>query len=121
MSNTYKPMYFTEAELTCKCGCGKLLVSPELLKTLDLIRHRLGIPLIVHSASRCSTHNKAVGGSPTSSHLTGFAVDIRALSHATRLNIIAAAILLGIERIGVGNTYVHLDNDPTKPKALWPY
>ena len=119
--NAYKSRHFQPAELTCKCGCGKLLVSPSLLHTLDLIRDYLNIPLIVHSASRCPSHNQAVGGSPTSSHLTGFAVDIRAYADVTRFKIIAAAIRYGINRIGVGKTFVHLDNDPTKPAAFWLY
>ena len=37
---------------------------------------RSGKPVM--SACRCASHNKAVGGSPTSRHLTGYACDVKA-------------------------------------------
>ena len=45
-------------------------------KRLDEVRKILGRPIIVSSWFRCDKLNRAVGGSSTSSHRTGMAVDI---------------------------------------------
>ena len=44
---------------------------------LQPIRDAWGAPIIVTSGYRCPALNKAVGGVETSSHLTGYAADIR--------------------------------------------
>ncbi len=49
----------------------------NLIKVLDVIREELGEPIIVNSGFRCPELNNAVGGSKTSWHLKGMAVDIR--------------------------------------------
>ena len=43
---------------------------------LEVLRGRVG-PIIINSGYRSPELNKKVGGSPTSNHLTGCAVDIR--------------------------------------------
>ncbi len=47
---------------------------------LEPLRVHMGRPLIVTSGFRCKKLNKAVGGSSTSQHCTGEAVDIRSVS-----------------------------------------
>ena len=56
----------------------------RLCRWLELLRSRWNMmygegddPLIVNSAYRSAEVNRAVGGVPTSNHLTGWAVDIR--------------------------------------------
>lgn len=44
---------------------------------LDPLRETWGSAIIVNSGYRCPILNKAVGGSKTSSHMSGWAVDIR--------------------------------------------
>ena len=51
-------------------------------------------PLIINSGYRSPAVNKAVGGAPTSNHLTGCAVDIRCIGMEQALRY--AAILLDI-------------------------
>ena len=51
-------------------------------------------PIVIHSGFRSAEVNKAVGGVPTSSHLTGCAVDIRCIGIEQALRY--AAILLDI-------------------------
>ena len=51
-------------------------------------------PIIINSGFRSSAVNKAVGGVPTSNHLTGCAVDIRCIGMEQALRY--AAILLDI-------------------------
>jgi len=123
--------YFRQEELACKCGCGLSRMDPAFVALLDLVREHAGpppgIPLVVDSGCRCAAHNAAVGGSPSSSHLVGtdglcHAVDIRAIAPVTRFRIIASALSHGINRIGIGRTFIHLDNDPSKPPTLiWLY
>ncbi len=120
------PNYFHSKEFDCKCGCGKNNIKPSLVRMLNIVRERAGpppgTPLIVDSGCRCTAYNIAVGGSPTSSHLTGHAVDIRALSSPTRFKIVTSALLHGFTRIGIGKTFIHLDNDPLKPASVfWLY
>lgn len=47
-------------------------------KVFDKVREHFGIPLKVSSFYRCAKLNKAVGGSATSQHMTGEAIDIDA-------------------------------------------
>lgn len=49
-------------------------------KILDPLREAYGKPIIVTSGYRCPKLNKAVGGSISSQHMTGMAVDIRTTS-----------------------------------------
>lgn len=45
-------------------------------RLLDPLREAFGRPIIVTSGYRCPELNKAVGGSPTSAHLQGYAADL---------------------------------------------
>ena len=44
---------------------------------LDPLREAWGSPIIINSGYRCPLLNKAVGGSKTSSHMSGWSVDMR--------------------------------------------
>lgn len=117
--------HFTLGELTCKCGCNGYVHNPNFLFHLDLIRKRYGKAMVISSATRCSKHNKAVGGSATSDHLTMNAVDVAVSNDRDRFLLIKKAILVGFDRIGVSKGFVHLglsDNIKDKPEmVLWTY
>jgi uncharacterized protein YcbK (DUF882 family) len=49
-------------------------------QVFDKVREHFGKPLKVSSFFRCSKLNKAVGGSSTSQHMKGEAIDIQGLS-----------------------------------------
>ena len=68
---------FEKREMQCKCGCGKVIFDPDLIRKLDALREDLGRPIIINSGYRCEQHNQNVGGSPNSQHLYGKAADIR--------------------------------------------
>jgi hypothetical protein len=70
--------YFQPGEFVCKCGCGTNKVRQGLIDTLNVIREKLGAPVVVTSGTRCVKHNKAVGGVSNSNHLSGDAADIQA-------------------------------------------
>ena len=114
--------YFKPKELRCKCGCGLNNFSPILLGHINEIRFYLGFPLVVKSACRCPSHNQKEGGKHSSDHLTGEGVDVKAIGSQTRFMIIYKAILLGINRIGIAKTFIHLGINQTNPSSvMWIY
>ena len=113
--------YFSKDEFACPC-CGMNGMKQEFADKLDDARGRAGVPFKINSGYRCVAHNKAVGGSLTSSHLDGWAVDIEAKSSRQRFKIIEGLIGAGIKRIGIGKTFIHADDDPDKsPEVAWLY
>ncbi len=71
---------FSPAEIACR-GTGQLKLHPEALDKLQVLRDRLGKPLIIRSAYRSPEHNRAVGGAPRSKHMDGAAFDIAMANH----------------------------------------
>lgn len=113
--------YFSDSEFNCPC-CGKNHMKPKLMEMLDNARNLAGIPFHINSGFRCPIHNQEVGGSSTSSHLKGYAVDIQAKTDLYRFRVIMGAVLAGFTRIGVGETFVHIDCDPDKNNdRMWDY
>lgn len=90
-----------------------------LLDKLVLLSKQLGSPLQITSSFRSPELNRTCGGSPTSSHLKGLAVDIACVDPIIRYRIVFFAQALEIYRIGVYDKHVHLDIDFSKPCSLW--
>jgi peptidase M15-like protein len=89
---------------------------------LDKLREAVKMPLIIHSGYRTEKHNDTVGGVDSSAHTSGHAADIAALSSGNRFTIVEAAMRLGFRRIGIGASFVHIDDDPIKPQdVVWLY
>lgn len=113
--------YFRRKEEWCPC-CHSGGLVPDFREKLNKAREIAGIPFILNSAFRCAAHNADVGGSETSSHLAGLAVDIRCNDSRSRWIIINALTAAGFNRIGIGKTFVHVDDDLTKePELIWLY
>ena len=68
--------HFHESETACKCGCGENKVSQILLDKVEILRLKLGKPIVINSGYRCETWNKRVGGAPSSAHRIGEGWDI---------------------------------------------
>jgi uncharacterized protein YcbK (DUF882 family) len=106
MSDKITP-HFTWSEATRSATARKLdldntptRAARDKIKTaafgMEAVRSLLGVPLDVTSWYRAPAVNKAVGGSPTSDHVTGWAVDFRARGRdakACALNIAASPLL----------------------------
>lgn len=107
---------FTLKELACPC-CSFYNATDELLQRLQDARDLYGSPIKVNSCCRCLKHNKIVGGSSTSSHLHGMAIDVVAISSVTRAKLEEAFWRAGFRRKGVGETFLHFDVDWAK---IWP-
>jgi uncharacterized protein YcbK (DUF882 family) len=102
-------------------GSGQYM-DDEFLEMLDNARHMAGIPFKINSGYRTKEHNREVGGLRNSAHLDGFAADISATTSRERMWIVASLLEAGFNRIGIGKTFIHVDNDPHKPEeVMWHY
>jgi uncharacterized protein YcbK (DUF882 family) len=105
-------------------GSGKEKMDVNLLMILDNMRHRSDIPYKITSGYRSPEYNKKIGGVKNSPHIKGKAADISAPDSRTKYLILEAAFHFGIERIGVGSNFIHIDiqEKPEKPtKLVWTY
>ena len=96
----------------------------QFIRKLDEAREIAGIPFKVTSGYRSVAHNKKVGGVSDSSHIKipCCAADIQVKDSSERFLIMAAAIKVGINRIGIGKNFIHLDTDKTKSQDVtWHY
>ena len=113
--------FFKEKEFACKC-CGQVKLDEEFGALLDEARKLAGVPFKLTSGYRCPEHNKAVGSKPTSSHTKGLAVDISATDSRTRFLILDALLAVGFTRIGIADTFIHVDLDTDKSQeVIWTY
>jgi uncharacterized protein YcbK (DUF882 family) len=114
-------MVMAGKDFKCPC-CGQDLTDPRLESRVRQIEEEVGEELTVTSGYRCKKHNEEVGGSPTSSHMKGLAVDLACGNSRLRYRVVGAAIRLGVTRIGIGKNYIHLDIDRQKaPRVIWLY
>lgn len=115
-------LYFSPEEIQCKCGCGFKLIMPAFFTKINNVRGIVGGPLTVNSWCRCPIHNKDVGGTLTSSHPKGLAVDLNTPTAYIRYRILLAAGEINFRGVGVSETFIHLDDDPDKPpNRFWLY
>ena len=121
--------YFSWSEFDCESGKGKGIkhMNKDFICLLDDARGMAGVPFKITSGYRTPEYNKALQEegfktSKTSSHIKGLAVDIYANDSTTRFKIITSLLIVGINRIGIGNTFIHCDVDKDKPQnVMWTY
>lgn len=102
-------------------GSGELM-DLKFVQALDSVRSLCGFPFIVDSGYRTPAHNTAVGGEKNSAHLEGKAADIRVTDSRSRYLIVLNAIKAGINRIGIAETFVHLDGSRLLDQnVIWMY
>lgn len=93
-------------------------LNPKLVDTLILAQKMAGFQFTITSAFRSQSYERSKGRKGTSSHCKGLAVDISTRDSHTRFKVVTACILAGIPRIGIGNTFVHVDIDETKAHPI---
>lgn len=100
---------FKASEFRCKCGCGKIYISSQLVEKLQKLRDHFGKPINVNSGYRCPVQNKAVGSDNSSPHLMGVAADIR-IAGVTSKEIAVIAEQIGFDGIAyINDNSIHLD------------
>lgn len=68
--------HFSLSEITCRCGCGQVIIDKELYIILEAFREHIGNKrMITHCVNRCVLHNDNVGGVSNSKHIPGKAWD----------------------------------------------
>lgn len=115
--------YFNHKEFDCpgKPGTGELMDN-EFLKKLDKAREIYDKPMRVNSGYRTKEHNTKIGGVKNSSHLRGLAADISCKSSGDRFAMLNAFMQAGFKRIGVANSFIHVDTDEDKSQnIIWTY
>ena len=83
----------------------------DFLDKLDKIRGLCGFPFVINSGYRSKAYNQVVRGEFNSAHLRGLACDIHCVTSFERFCIIQNALKVGIKRIGIYPTFIHLDDD----------
>lgn len=110
--------YFTREEFRCQCGgkyCNGFPAEPEekLVRTVDEIRRRLGVPVSIVDAGgsgvRCEVHNAAVGGVYNSEHLYGKAADLHSSASPARMKAVAEEVMGQSGGIGLYDWGIHVD------------
>ncbi len=109
---------FSAKELGCPCGACSPTERLDIisLRKLQRLRDLFKKPMIVNSAARCVAHNKAVGGSRHSKHLTGqaFDISIRDWSTSDVGRFVILARECGFNGIGLYETFIHIDTRKNK-------
>lgn len=106
-------------------GSGNCM-DKEFITMLQKVQQKTKLPIFdwINSGARSTYWNSKVGGVGNSSHKmpTCKAADIKAPTITIRNTIVQAAKEAGFKRIGIANTFVHLDNDETKAQYVaWGY
>lgn len=110
--------YFTREEFRCQCKgkyCNGFPVEPqeEMVRTVDEIRRRLGIPISIVTAGgsgvRCKKHNADVGGVANSEHLYGRAADLHSSASPARMKAVAEEVMGNTGGIGLYDWGIHVD------------
>jgi len=99
--------FFKPEEVACH-GTGRLLIVPEFLSGIDLLRSMCGHPLTLLSGYRSPYHNARVGGAVFSRHLKADAADINIVGQ-DRIRIRDMAKKAGFRGFGYYHTFLHVD------------
>lgn len=115
--------YFKDDEFKrASPACSISQMCPDTLARLDCAREVAGVPFVINSAYRSPEYERSKGRSGSGAHTVGRAVDIRCADSVTRWKIVFGALSTGFLRIGLGPTFVHLDDSPDLPKpCIWLY
>ena len=116
-----KHFKISEFDSPDEVGSGERM-DANVLQMIDQARTIFGKPIRVNSGVRTIAQNDKVGGSKSSSHLKGYAIDVSCDNSADRFRLIEILLLVGFNRLGIAKTLIHVDNDPNKSKnVIWVY
>src|SRR5689334_577794 len=99
-------------------------LHPVLREKLDFLEKAMGFELNINSGYRDPGHNEDVGGVPDSEHTYDPAAgaDVLCLRSTTRFKMLRILFTMGIQRIGIGSTFIHVGIAKDKPSEVaWTY
>ena len=105
----------TSSGLSNKPSAVELARLTATAQAMEAVRKLLGQPITVNSGYRSAAVNRAVGGSPTSAHALGYAVDFVCPAFGDPMAICKAIKASGIkydQLIMEKNRWVHISFDP---------
>ena len=92
------------------------------LSKLDTARSIAGIPFKINSGFRSEKWNLKCGGRWGSAHKFGLAADIATEGSRECYLIVNALMQVGINRIGIGETFIHADiSEERDQEVIWLY
>lgn len=116
----YIPTYFSAGEfLTCSPACKIEDMDVEFLRILDNVRAFYGRPITLTCAYRSRDYDKSKGRDGSSYHCKGRAVDVYCRDPYHRAELVYAAQACGLNGIGIGKNFIHLDNRVVR--TMWHY
>lgn len=101
----------TDSKLICTCGhslCDKRSVSQEVLNKVQLLRTYLNTPLQITSGGRCPYHPNESHRKVPADHQRQRGIDIACRNSALRGKLVAQAMMLGFNAIGIHDSFIHL-------------
>ena len=112
--------YFDTDEVSCNCKCGWFVHNDKLFEMIDEARMLANTPFKINSWCRCIEHNDNIGGSTTSSHIIGDAIDISYNNDTDLKHKIMGLLGAGFERILIypKSKFIHVDIAPDKIKPI---
>ena len=122
--------YFKHSEFNCNCGgedCKGEKMNYAFLDKLDRARGLADIKFKITSGFRCKEYNedlikRGYKASRNSSHLKGLAADISVKDSKSRFIVINSLLLAGFTRLGIADTFIHVDLDTDKTQnVIWTY
>jgi hypothetical protein len=99
-------------------------LSADLLAVLVLLEARMGFELEITSGHRKPAYNITVGGVADSEHThdPSDGADVLCIRSATRYKMVREALALGVRRLGIGKTFLHIGVSKRHPQdVMWHY
>lgn len=115
---------FTDKELACK-HCGKTGIKKSFADQLQLLRDKIGAPIVVTSGYRCAEHPAEIGKPKWTikRHREGIAADI--YCPTIPLEKLFEIVVSMPQFTGVGvdihSGFIHVDCRPNNQAAFWAY
>lgn len=99
-------------------------LSKPLTDVLLELERRMGFELTINSGYRDPGHNEDVGGVSQSEHThdPSDGADVFCQRSVTRFRMVKELLAMGVQRIGIGKTFVHVGVSAEHPRAvMWTY
>ena len=104
------PFFADEEFSRCIPPCDVSQMDETFMWRLVSARDAVGLPFVLNSAYRSPLWEQKHDRTARGFHTKGRAVDIRCTSSADRYDIVAALIRAGFKGIGIGKTFIHVDD-----------